>query len=118
MKTISLSFLLVISILAGSLPPKLGAETARAEGELFTNSTTILDLNDLRSKVSDHTDTDGDGLWDQVEKILGTAVEIVDTDSDGLTDLFELENGLDPLKADTNSSGLSDRSRPADVVRQ
>ncbi|MCD5415037.1 MAG: hypothetical protein LR001_08610 [Clostridiales bacterium] len=74
----------------------------------LTNSSTVVDLEELRSKVTDDTDTDNDELSDQVEKIIGTNPNDSDSDGDGLNDLFELKNNLDPLKEDTNSDGLSD----------
>lgn len=47
----------------------------------------------------DGTDTDGDGLFDTVEALLGTDPGNADTDGDGLFDGFEVDNGFDPLTA-------------------
>lgn len=41
-------------------------------------------------------DTDGDGLYDQEELILGTDINNADTDGDGHSDIVELENGYNP----------------------
>jgi hypothetical protein len=54
-------------------------------------------------------DTDGDGLTDAEEAILGTDPENPDTDGDGLTDGEEvLIYMTNPLVADTDGDGLSD----------
>src|SRR6266542_1015219 len=42
-------------------------------------------------------DTDGDGLGDLSEQVLGTNPNDPDTDHDGLSDLAEIQQGLDPL---------------------
>lgn len=55
------------------------------------------------------TDTDGDGLSDELETYIGTNTNLADTDGDGLTDYQEVvELGTDPLKKDTNSNGIND----------
>ena len=46
------------------------------------------------------TDTDGDGLPDYMEEMLGTSCTSKDTDGDGLTDFVEVYFGLDPLVSD------------------
>ena len=57
----------------------------------------------------DMTDTDGDGVLDDYEKLLGTDPDKKDTDGDGLPDAYELEPlGLDPNKSDTNENGIKD----------
>lgn len=54
-------------------------------------------------------DTDGDGLTDDEERVLGTDPTLPDTDGDGLTDREEVRVfGTDPLKADTDGDGFSD----------
>ncbi|MFH1720205.1 MAG: S-layer homology domain-containing protein [Patescibacteria group bacterium] len=47
---------------------------------------------------SSDPDTDGDGLKDLTELIIGTSALHPDTDSDGYTDSEELEDGYDPMK--------------------
>ncbi len=103
-----ISVLLTIALVAGLVPFHLFKQTAYAAEGTMTNSSTIVDLDELKSKVTDETDTDNDGLVDQIEKILGTNPDNKDSDGDGLHDQFEAENGLDPLKEDTNNDGLSD----------
>ncbi len=54
-------------------------------------------------------DTDGDGLPDPEETILGTDLQKVDTDNDGLTDKEEVKiYKTNPLNPDTDSDNLSD----------
>ena len=55
------------------------------------------------------TDTDGDGLSDELELYIKTNVNITDTDGDGLTDYQEVVIvGTDPLLFDTDNDGISD----------
>ena len=54
-------------------------------------------------------DSDGDGLTDAQESLLGTDPLNPDTDGDGLTDGFEVnETGSDPLNPDTDGGGIPD----------
>ena len=53
-------------------------------------------------------DSDGDGLGDQEEVVLGTNPARADSDNDGLNDSVELARGTDPLRADTDGDGLPD----------
>jgi hypothetical protein len=59
-------------------------------------------------RASAATDTDGDGLSDAQEVILGTDPTNADTDADGLKDGVEVFFGLNPLSADTDGDGLND----------
>jgi hypothetical protein len=74
----------------------------------------------------DFRDTDGDGLSDAEESIVGWTVTVyplsgppivrhvtsnkyvADTDLDGLPDLLERQIGSDPTRADTDGDGISD----------
>ena len=70
-----------------------------------------LDVDALMAAAAaagDTTDTDGDGLYDSVEWVLGTDPANPDSDFDGLDDLYEVRNGLDPLKPDSNDDELPD----------
>ena len=58
--------------------------------------------------VANRTDTDGDGLYDPVEWILGTDCNNSDSDFDQLNDSYEVRNNLDPLSPDSNGDGLPD----------
>jgi hypothetical protein len=48
-------------------------------------------INDLSG------DTDGDGLTDLAEEVIGTRPDVSDTDSDGVSDWAEVQQGQDPL---------------------
>jgi hypothetical protein len=63
---------------------------------------------DLMAVTTDPTDTDGDGLPDKVEAILGTDPGSEDTDFDRLGDYYEVMNDLDPMYPDTNFDGYPD----------
>ena len=54
-------------------------------------------------------DSDGDGLTDSIEKLIGTDLNNQDTDNDGLSDYDEIKIGTDPLNNDTDMDGLDDR---------
>lgn len=57
----------------------------------------------------DTTDTDKDGLYDIVEKSIGTDINNADSDGDGLDDYQEVEIlGLDPLSKDSDGNGIVD----------
>ncbi|MEM7002647.1 MAG: DUF6531 domain-containing protein, partial [Pseudomonadota bacterium] len=61
-----------------------------------------------RCVVEGDIDSDGDGLADNIEALLGTDPNLSDTDGDGLADAQELTVGTDPLLSDTDGDGLSD----------
>jgi hypothetical protein len=57
----------------------------------------------------DFLDSDGDGLADIYEDIIGTDINSLDTDGDGLTDYQEVYiTGTDPTKYDSVTEGVSD----------
>jgi len=54
-------------------------------------------------------DTDGDGLTDEQEIVLGTNIQSTDSDNDGLFDFEEVKiYKTDPLNADTDADGYKD----------
>jgi len=83
------------------------------DGLEVANGTNPLDpADDLAAGL----DSDGDGLSDAQEALLGTNPALVDTDGGGVNDGAEVNNGTDPLDSaddggaalDTDSDGLSD----------
>jgi hypothetical protein len=71
-----------------------------------TNTPTILTPTHTPTTVPD---TDGDGLDNNVEQLLGTNPNDPDTDDDGLSDGVEVNTTLtDPLDPDTDNDTLSD----------
>jgi hypothetical protein len=82
--------------------------SASGEPERGPVSASWLDLVSPEHNPPGTPDTDGDGLPDPAELVLGTDPTQADTDGDGLEDRQELELGLDPLLADTNGDGLPD----------
>jgi hypothetical protein len=54
-------------------------------------------------------DTDGDGLNNDQELLLGTDPLKTDTDGDGLSDKIEVDGGLNPLSTDTDGDTHSDK---------
>src|SRR6185436_6453828 len=54
------------------------------------------------------SDSDGDGVPDEIETAIGYNPFAADTDADGRSDSQELGTGTDPLRADTDEDGLPD----------
>lgn len=64
---------------------------------------------------ADMTDSDGDGLCNYYEGILGTDKNKADTDGDGLSDYDEfIKIGTDPVLKDTDSDGTTDDKEDTD----
>jgi hypothetical protein len=57
-------------------------------------------------RSDDTWDSDGDGLRDLTEFILGTDPLRQDTDSDGISDLAEVQQGSDPLSGRPTATGI------------
>lgn len=99
------------TIIVGDQPEAVVFSPA-AQVAIVTNSgsddVTVLRFTDEPPVVS-NPDTDGDGLLDVDEVLLGTDPTVADTDGDGLSDGDEVNTfGTDPLLADTDADGLSD----------
>jgi hypothetical protein len=58
------------------------------------------------SSAKNFTDTDGEGLVDVAEKIIGTNASKTDTDGDGINDLAEIKQGLDAVGGQGFPTGI------------
>ena len=60
-------------------------------------------------RLGSRLDSDGDGLPDDLEKLVcGSSPNLADTDGDGLDDGEELSLGTNPTSSDTDGDGLGD----------
>ena len=67
---------------------------------------TRLEIPAITIRETSAPDTDGDGLHDLGENILGTLIDIGDTDDDGVSDAAEVRQGTDPnVNNDDPSAG-------------
>jgi hypothetical protein len=84
-------------------------ETFIGSGLIVTDSFLVTDSDTRfwRVGVTD-TDTDGDGLTNAEEFVLGTDPNNPDTDGDGLTDIDEIAAGTNPNTFDTDGDRVSD----------
>lgn len=86
--------------------------------ELFDINETVSESCTLFARwvnITDITDTDNDGLPDEIEKYYGTNVFSDDTDGDGLNDYIEVAVlGYDPLSIDTDNDGIQDAEEDLD----
>jgi hypothetical protein len=82
--------------------PANAFEIMRKFGSGITNS----DLEKIQIGLIDNnnTDTDMDGLSDNLEIAIGTDINIIDTDMDGYNDKEEISNSHDPLS--TNKKNI------------
>jgi len=95
----------------GSGPYGAGPFGTAAAFATGTNGATMTDPFAMvpGAQPSTVTDTDGDGLTDEFEKLLGTDPAKADTDGDGLSDAYETTiSHTDPLSVDTNHDGITD----------
>ena len=86
--------------------PTVPAATANTSAELapLATSTEV-----TPAVTEDNKDSDGDGLTDQEEKVLGTKIDVADTDADGLTDWAEVKiYKTNPLNPDTDGDTYKD----------
>jgi len=100
-----------ISVPAGRLlrVQVVDAVTLRGAGADFLTSGvsgTTMRLPPLFLEHQAGSDSDGDGLADGSEAVIGTSVNSPDTDGDGVSDLAELQEGSDPLDGLPSAIGV------------
>ena len=61
------------------------------------NNIFFKERKEVQKIMENELDSDGDGLKDWEEKLVGSNIFKKDSDGDGLSDNFEIKNGLDPL---------------------
>jgi hypothetical protein len=94
----------VIGVNGVTLPPagvQTSAQTTLARNGSSRSLSTRLD-------TTADVDSDGDGLSDNQETLLGTNTRNADSDGDGLNDFQEVQIGTNPKLKDTDGDGLSD----------
>ncbi|WP_342304067.1 hypothetical protein [Methanolobus sp. ZRKC5] len=85
--------------------------------KMQTPAASGVNVLELIAVTTDPTDTDGDGLPDAVESILGTNISNTDSDLDQLDDYNEsVLYFSDPLEMDSNYDGLTDNFEVTDVL--
>lgn len=84
-----------------------GEEVAELNYQYNTDKTQVIVTGKLLSNPLEE-DTDGDGISDEEEIVIGTDPKDDDTDNDGLKDGFEYTNWFDPLAADGDGDGRLD----------
>jgi hypothetical protein len=72
-------------------------------------------VRELMNNTDDTNDTDGDGMPDSVELVIGTDPANPDTDFDKVGDYEEALMGMDPNSADSNDDRFSDYLEVTDV---
>jgi hypothetical protein len=88
----------------GSINADLVCNDGAVDGFTLTSAGT----NPVRPDGTPVLDSDGDGLTDAEEVIIGTSPTDPDTDNDGLSDGDEVRIGTDPLDPDTDNDGDTD----------
>src|SRR5205814_9358712 len=83
----------------GSLEVGVSDFTSTDPGDIF-------DMPDIIMGVDNSGDSDGDGLSDLAEFIVGTDPKLIDTNGNGITDLAELQQGLNPLSGIAFPTGV------------
>lgn len=90
---------------------RYGAHRARSRrGLAVTLCALALQVNGCGTLLDPNraVDSDGDGLSDQRERLLGMDPATADTDGDGVRDGAEMEAGTSPLAADSDRDGIPD----------
>lgn len=123
-RSIRIIAIMAVILLIGTAFQSLIFEVVSADPMLpqDDDENAIVQPIDLRSLVielinatGDLTDSDGDGLPDSVEFVIGTDPTNTDSDFDRLDDYYEALNNLDPMRPDSNRDGLPDYFEVTDV---
>ncbi len=122
----------VATVLAESLAVRAWARRINTGGFLLTELEAVpvaggtTDLGTVVLRPYDRADSDGDGVADGIERLLGTDPAAPDSDADGvpdgaedadgdlLSDAEELLLGTSPTDVDSDDDGLADRQEDAD----
>jgi hypothetical protein len=112
----------------GPLPPgRYRASVAAPLADLAGNPLTAITNSDFVVYDANGDDTDGDGLPDAIEPLLGLTVGEIDSDGDGIVDgdedfdadglsnAAELALGSDPTNPDGNGNGVLDGAEDIDL---
>jgi cysteine-rich repeat protein len=78
------------------------------DGEEDLNANGRVDEGETDPLLDTDDDSDGDGITNREELLLGTDPFSNDSDNDGITDTVELEIGSDPIDADSDDDGVLD----------
>lgn len=85
------------------------SDSEEEDDENYGDEDAFWDLFSRYDEWEDMEDTDGDGLPDEVEKVIGSRIDMTDTDEDGLNDYYELMIlGTSPTEKDTDGNGIND----------
>lgn len=90
--------------------PEVIEPTVPLENDITTTTNELTATSTTSTPaVVEVLDTDGDGLSDEEEMILGTDSNLKDSDGDGLSDFEEIKTySTNPNKVDSDEDGLSD----------
>lgn len=112
--------LVVVAIVAAIAASPIGGAVTRGIADAICSVTP--DGCDRRAaerdgRASGGPDSDGDGVSDAREAVLGTNAQERDSDGDGVLDGQEAAAATDPLAADTDADGVPDGDDPAPAER-
>jgi len=90
---------------------------ADLDGSGFSKTEYVYLNGKMVAKIEDpFHDSDGDGLSDQEEGLLGTNPDDPDSDDDGLSDGYEIAIGTYPLDSDSDDDGIADGDDPYPMI--